>query len=504
MTHAIELSRISKSYGPQRVVSDVSLSITAGTIVSIIGENGAGKSTLAKIISGNVQPDCGEIRLFGEKLSFQHPAEAIAAGVGIVHQEISLLDNLSIAENISLGREPLIRGFLDRRKMHQIAQEALAMLSVSIDTNLRVGALSLAQKQLVEIAKALSCKAKVLIFDEPTSSLSDHDGEQLLKTICMLKTMGVTILYVSHRLSEVMQISDRVVALRDGVLSGDIPAPISDRQQLIASMIGREMRDMYEYAPRKLGTNVLRLKNYCASEAHKSFDLTIRAGEIVGIAGLVGSGRTELLEALYGIRPAASGEVYIKDTFVTITSPHAALAAGVSLVPESRKDQGLIGTFSISDTIALTANFVAGWSGMRSYSDELRAADQWRDTLEINCLNNSQPATNLSGGNQQKVILAKCLASQPSLLLLDEPTRGIDVNARKSIYKLLLSLAEQGLAILFVSSELEEVMGISDRILVMNEGVVTGELLRPNFSEQAIMALAAHHKEHQVCKDCVG
>lgn len=492
MSPAVILDTICKSYSSQRVLSDVSFSIERGETVSLIGENGAGKSTVAKIIAGIVQPDTGSMSVFGVSGPFSHPSQAAAAGVGIVHQEISLLDNLSVAENICLGREPRRYGLLDRGAMRTTAGAALARLSLTIDPGRRVGTLSLAQKQRVEIARALAYEARLIIFDEPTSSLSEHDADALLSAIESLKAIGVSTLYVSHRLSEVMRISDRVIALRDGVLSGELRAPFASREQLIESMIGRQMKDMFGYSPRSIGEPVLELTRFQASPCHEPLTASVRAGEILGIAGLVGSGRTELMEALYGVRPSCTGRIVVRGRAVAIRSPLDAMRAGIVLAPESRKEQGIVGSFSISDSIALSP-WGAGIKSplVRSRSAEASQAEHWIQTLAIKCATREQSVSELSGGNQQKVVLGRCLSSKPAVLLLDEPTRGIDVGARRAIYQQLFSLAAQGLAIIAVSSELEEIFGIADSILVMSEGRVTGKLTRAEFSEHAYMNLAA-------------
>jgi len=496
MSYALELSQISKSYGSQRVLREVSLTIEAGTVVSLVGENGAGKSTLAKIVAGITTPDSGVLTLFGTPHYFSHPSEALSAGVGIVHQEINLLDNLSVVENICLGREVTHGCWLDKTTMLAIARQALAKLSLSIEPSRRVGSLSLAQKQMIEVARALAYQAKLIIFDEPTSSLGERDAKDLLSAISQLRSIGVTSLYVSHRLSEVMQISDRVLALRDGSLSGEQLAPFLDRQQLIECMIGREMRDMYGYSPRPPGEPALELSKFQASPRHSAFDLTVRAGEIVGIAGLVGSGRTELLDAIYGVRKHTAGSILVGGAPKSISSPADALLAGISLVPESRKDQGIFGGFSIAESIAVTPYVQSKpAAAIRGRRDERATADDWVARLQINCVDSQQPVSSLSGGNQQKAILARCLASSPKVLLLDEPTRGIDIGARRAIYQLLFSLAQQGLAIIFVSSELEEVMGVADKALVMSEGAITGTLKRKDFSERAFMLLASSQPE---------
>jgi ribose transport system ATP-binding protein len=367
-----------------------------------------------------------------------------------------------------------------------------------------VGTLSVAQKQLVEIARALAQKAKIILFDEPTSSLSEQDTDHLLTTIESLRSQGVTIIYVSHRLSEVMRISDRVIALRDGRLSGELTKAQLSRENLITSMIGRELRDMYGYTPRAVGEVVLELREFQASPNHSPLNLTVRAGEIVGIAGLIGSGRSELFEALYGVRSPRAGRVFIRGKELQPGSPSVSLQAGLALVPESRKEQGIIAPFSIREMVALVSGNEGEPSLLRSLFHEATKALRWISELGIHCTGPEQPVGNLSGGNQQKVVLAKCLASKPAVLLLDEPTRGIDIGARKALYELLFALASRGLAIVFVSSELEEVMGLADRALVMNDGAIAGELSRQEYSEHKIISLASHHEPHMAYKECVG
>lgn len=492
MSFALELSGICKSYGASRVLNNISCSIETGVVVSIVGENGAGKSTLAKLIAGVTQPDSGTLTLFGSPVSFAHPAEATRAGVAMVHQEIALLDNLTVAENICLGHEPLGQGLLakrllDRSAMQDIAHEALMKIGLSIKTTTLVSALSLAQKQMVEIARALSWKARVLILDEPTSSISDTDARTLLDTVSTLRSLGVTIFYVSHRIPEVLEISDWILALRDGEVSGTLRRPHISREAIIQSMVGRDLKDMYSYKPRPLGEPVLELSQFRASPQHAPLTLRVRAGEIIGIAGLIGSGRSELLEALYGVRPPSSGTISCGDTENGYGT--------VALLPESRKEQALFESFSIAETISLSSTRGTPTLSTRSATQEYRTAEHWIRDLSIHCRGPHQTALTLSGGNQQKVVLGRCLASSPRVLLLDEPTRGVDIGARHSIYKILLQLAEQGLAIIFVSSELEEVLGLSDRILVMNSGNIAGIIERKHATEHAIMTLATHQED---------
>ena len=495
MTKLLELQGISKSFGSNVVLSDVSLSLNRGEVVSLIGENGAGKSTLAKIICGIVQPDSGSIKIHGEMVTFSHPREALAARIGIVHQELNLAENLTVAENFLLGHEPTRFGMLNRTRMEEITREGLTRLALPLDPNRLVATLSTAQRQMVEIARALSFDTQILIFDEPTSSLSEEDGKLLLQLIKMLKSQGVSILYVSHRLPEVQEISDRIVALRDGKNSGEATPPNITRENLIKMIVGREINDIYGYAPRAHGPEALRVQHFQTSEHHTPTSFSVHKGEIVGIAGLVGSGRSELLESIFGITPPLTGTVFIEGSEVRITTPRTAWDSGIALVPESRKEQGVILESSIRENIILSDRTQQSPLTARNFSSEQAQTEAFIASLKIRCTSGEQLSKNLSGGNQQKVVIGRCLATNPSVLLLDEPTRGVDVGARREIYSLLFNLAEQGMAILFVSSELEEVMGIYDRVLIMSDGEIRGELPRSELSEHAIMSLASTHQQ---------
>lgn len=491
MTPILEVAEIDKSYDSHQVLFGVNFAIQAGEIVSIIGENGAGKSTLAKIIAGITRPDSGSIYWDGHPIIFESPANAINAGIAIVHQEISLVDTLSIAENISLGREPRRWGLLDSEAMRARAAKALTTVGCDLEPARLVGSLTSAQKQMVEIARAVAFDARLLIFDEPTSSLSEREGELLLGLIRSLASRGVAIIYVSHRLAEVQSISDRVVALRDGRNSGESSRDNLDRANLISLIVGREIKDLYGYAPRTLGEPRLRLENFQATSWHAPINLSVNAGEILGIAGLIGSGRSELLEAIAGVTPPVAGTISINGSLVRALTPCEALQAGVALVPENRKEQGIVPSFSITDSITLSRAAYARYLSLRSPHTERSEALEKIRSFGIRCSGPRQAIGTLSGGNQQKVVFARCLASSPSVLLLDEPTRGVDVGARRELYAILFSLAAEGLAIVVVSSELEEVLGISDRVVIMCEGAITGELARSDFSEHAVMSLAA-------------
>lgn len=494
MTPLLEARSLSKSFSANRVLENVSLSINPGEIVALIGENGAGKSTLSKILSGIESPDSGQLLLAGSQVSFSQPRDAIDVGIGIVHQELCLADNLTVAENICLGREPTRLGMLNIQAARLIATKAIERLGCNLSPDRLVASLSTADRQLVEIARVLSYDARLLIFDEPTSSLSDTEALALLRLIRRLKGEGVAILYVSHRLPEIQEVSDRVVALRDGRNSGELHEGPFSRDTLISMIVGRELTDIYGYRPRPVGNVALSVDALRPSVQHKPCSFSVRAGEIVGIAGLVGSGRSELLEAIFGIRDPLSGSISLLGAPVTISSPAEATQAGLALVPESRKEQGIVAELSVSENVVLSRMASSGGGLVRNPSEERALAQHAVESLKVLCASVSQPVCHLSGGNQQKVVLGRCLATKPRVLLLDEPTRGVDVGARREIYSLLFSLAEQGLAVLFVSSELEEIIGISDRVLVMSDGAIRGELPRAGLSGHAIMSLAAPHQ----------
>lgn len=495
MTYLLEARGIYKSYGSVPVLHDVSLGIRPGEIVSLIGENGAGKSTLAKIIAGLTPHTSGTLILRGKEVAFSHPQEALTARIGMVHQELNLAENLTVAENLMLGREPMRRGLLDRAAMRVATQSALNRLDIRLNPDTLVAKLSTAQRQMVEIARALSCDAELLIFDEPTSSLSEEDGRKLLELITTLKAQGVAILYVSHRLQEVQQISDRIVALRDGRNSGSATPPNITKGSLIQMIVGREIQDIYGYEPRQQGEVILSVAQLQASPRHSPCSFEVRAGEIVGIAGLVGSGRSELLESIFGVSPAIGGAIAIRGMATQITEPAEAWHAGIALVPESRKEQGLLLEASIRENVNLSDRISEPLFGLRDPVRERTTSERFISALKIKCRGPEHHCRDLSGGNQQKVVMAKCLHTKPALLLLDEPTRGVDVGARREIYSLLFELAREGMAILFVSSELEEVLGIADRVLVMSDGEIKGELPRGSLSEHSIMSLASSHSQ---------
>lgn len=494
---ALALKNISKSYGSTSVLEDVSFEIDAGSIVSIVGENGAGKSTLAKILAGITPKNSGDIRIFGERGEFLNPAQAIRRGIGLVHQELAVLENLTVAENILLGHESTKRGLLDKPRNTLHAQSVLDRLSSPLSPSTLVKDLSIAQKQQVEIARALSFDAKILIFDEPTSSLSERETDHLLETIRHLKISGVTILYVSHRLAEVQAISDKVVVLRDGAITGELEPPNLSKETITTHMIGRPISDMYRYRRRPLGKTLLSIHDWAPTPSHAPLSFDLRRGEILGIAGLVGSGRSEILRSLFGLEGSNFENVYLDNTPYSARSPKEAIEQGVYLVPEDRKSEGILPSFSIRETISLACQrYMCGL--LRSFAQERVQAKKVIERSGVRCTGEDQATDSLSGGNQQKVLIGKALTTQPILLLLDEPTRGVDIGAKQGIYEQLFHLTESGVSVIFVSSELEEVMGIADRAIVMHEGALAGIIDRNQFSEERLFQLAAHN---ELCPD---
>lgn len=491
-TPLLEVRQLSKGFPGVRALEDVSLTLSAGEVLAVVGENGAGKSTLMKILAGVQTADTGEMRLNGELVRFSSVDAALSAGVALIHQELNLSDNLDVAANIFLGREPQRLGWIQRRQTFTAAAHLLKQVGLEISPRKLVRELSLGQQQLVEIAKALSINARVLIMDEPTSSLSQRDAEQLMRVIGQLRDQGVGILYISHRLAEVEQIADRVTVLRDGRNAGDLSRGEITHASLVERMVGRDVSRFYQRTPHQPGETVLEVAGLVTTTwPRESVSFTLKRGEIVGLAGLVGAGRSELLRAIFGVDPYLSGQVKVRGNLLPGARPRRAIAAGLALVPEDRKGAGLVLEMTIRENASLAslATHAKARYLVNSRYEKMLSEDSFRN-LQIRATGPEQLAGLLSGGNQQKVVLAKWLATQPVVLLLDEPTRGIDIGAKQEIYRLIDELAGQGIAILFASSELEEVIGMSDRVLVLREGQLTGELPRKNLTEQAIMQLA--------------
>lgn len=491
----LEVRGVGKQFPGVRALHDVDLTLQAGEVLSVIGENGAGKSTLMKILAGVQKPDSGQILIDGRPVDLDSVKAALDSGVALIHQELNLADNLQVGANIYLGREPSRFGFIDRSQLNADATRVLAQIGLQVNPTTALSDLSIGQRQMVEIAKAMSVGARVLIMDEPTSSLSSGEAERLFEVVKELREAGVSIIYISHRLGEVRELSDRVTVLRDGENAGNLDRQEINHDSMVRMMVGRDISQFYARQQHPVGDVVLKvqgLRTSAWSEHELSFD--IRAGEIVGVSGLVGAGRTEMLRTLFGVDQPLGGQVSICGQQVQLRSPLDAINAGIALVPEDRKLDGLVIDMSVRRNISLAALSRNRYRGgfLNRASEKQDSADMIRE-LRIKTPNDAQITRFLSGGNQQKVVLGKWLSMKPKLLLLDEPTRGIDVGAKQEIYQLMESLAKDGLAILFVSSEMEEILGMSDRTIVMHEGRITGELSREELSEESIMQLATGH-----------
>jgi L-arabinose transport system ATP-binding protein len=469
-----------------------SLEVRAGEVHGLMGENGAGKSTILKVLSGVHRPDAGRIRLDGEVRDFADPRAALVAGIAVIHQELHLVPELTVAENLLLGHFPNRHGVIDRRALVARAREELRRLGEDIDPTQKVKSLAIGQRQMVEIGKALSRDARVIAFDEPTSSLSMRETEHLMAIIAALKHQGRAIIYVSHRLDEVYSICDRVTVFRDGrrVTSFDM-MPDLDRAALVQAMVGRPIQDVYGYRPRTVGPVTLDVKGVAGRGLNKPASFEARSGEILGFFGLVGAGRTELLKLIYGAEPRTAGEIRLNGATLLCTSPRASVAAGIALCPEDRKHEGILPIASVADNLNLSCRrHQARWGLVLDRRRERRTAREYIDKLGIKTPDADTPIGLLSGGNQQKVILARWLAEHSEVLLMDEPTRGIDVGARSELYRLLYSLAESGKTIIVVSSDLAEVIGVSDRIIVMREGAIVGELGRAQATPERLIDMA--------------
>lgn len=489
---ALEMRHISKQYPGVRALDDVSLTVHEGEIHALLGENGAGKSTLMKILAGAETKDSGEILLSGHTAHIDSPQKAMSLGISIIYQEFNLVPYLSAGENIFLGREPraLLPGFVDFRTLYRRSQEVLDRLGVRLDAHAPVYRLSVAQQQMVEIAKATSKQARIIIMDEPSATLTEHELQALFTLIRQLKAEGVSIVYISHRLEEVFEICDRATIMRDGHVIATEPVANLTREQIIRLMVGRELKEAIPKVPAETGPPALSVKHLTRRGVLHDISFEVRQGEILGLAGLVGAGRTETARAIFGADPIDGGTIEVFGKPVRIRSPQDAIHYGIGLVTEDRKQQGLVLGMAVRENNTLAHLDALATLGFIRMREERQVAEKFRSNLGIKTPSIEQVTQNLSGGNQQKVVLAKWLFTGSKVLIFDEPTRGIDVGAKSEIYKLMNELAAQGVAILMISSELPEVLGMSDRILVMHEGRIMGELSRAEATQEKIMHLA--------------
>ena len=487
-----EVREVSKRFPGVLALDQVQLKLFQGEVLALVGENGAGKSTLMRILAGEETPDSGQVFLDGKAVSVDSVNTASRLGIALIHQELNLSDNLDIGANIFLGREPVRLGLIDRKRIYRESRKVMRKVGLTGSPAELVGSLSIGQQQLVEIARALSLRARLLIMDEPTSSLSQRETERLLQVVRELKAEGVGVLYISHRLGEVKKLADRVLVLRDGTNAGELSREEIDHDRMVKLMVGRDVSQFYRRIPYRPGRLLLEAHKL-RSPTHPQYEISfsIRAGEIVGVAGLIGSGRTEMLNLLFGIDRPLAGKIWIQGQPLRLGRPFDAIQAGLALVPEDRKQQGLILTMALRRNLSLAglrANQLSG--GLLNKSQERQLAIEMIERLQIKTPGLDEVVEYLSGGTQQKVVLAKWLSLEPKVLLMDEPTRGIDVGAKEEIYGLMEELARDGVAILFSSSEMEELLGMSHRLLVMHEGRISGGLKGDEFSEEAVMQLA--------------
>lgn len=496
MSHVLEVRGVGKYFPGVRALHHVDLSIGESEVVAVLGENGAGKSTLMKILAGVQGPDEGTIRLAGNEVKIDSVEEGLALGIALIHQELNLATNLTVGANIFLGQEPRRNGLIDERRIAEEATGYLERVGLDVPPETLVADLPIGKQQLVEIAKALSTDARILIMDEPTSSLSRKETERLFEVVRGLRESGVSIVYISHRLGEVIELADRVVVLRDGENAGELSGSEITHDAMVGLMVGRDLSRFYAHEPNEPGETILSVEGL-RTPAHPGHEISfeLRAGEIVGMAGLVGAGRSELLETLFGVTPALSGRILVGGRETVLSSPQAAIGAGLALVPEDRKGKGLVLDMAVADNVSLAAVGRDSRAGFLDFRAEEEIAAEMTGKMKIKTPSSRQIVRFLSGGNQQKVVLGKWLAMKPKVLLLDEPTRGIDIGAKQEIYALMEELAREGVAILFASSELEEVIGMADRVLVMHEGALSGELPREELGEESIMRLATGRVE---------
>ncbi len=492
MQEFLEFNSISKGYPGVQALSNVSFTVRRGTVHGLMGENGAGKSTLIRVLSGDQSADSGEIRIDGAAQSYRSVRDAFDAGVIVIHQELQLVPELTVAENLWLGRFPGRAGVIDRAKLIDVVRGKLAEIGIDIDPRAKVGTLSIGERQMVEIAKAVMADARVIALDEPTSSLSSRESEVLFALIDRLRAQGKVILYVSHRLDEIFRLCDSLTVLRDGKLASH-HADISQitREQIISEMVGREIANIWGYRARERGDVRLDVKDLAGRKLRTPITFTVRQGEILGFFGLIGAGRSEMTRLVYGADARSQGSVMVDGEKVPADSPPSAIRAGIVLCPEDRKSEGIVQGRNIEENIAISSRRHFSPFGIIQPKKEAELAERFISKLRVRTPSRKQDILNLSGGNQQKVILGRWLSEQGvKVLIIDEPTRGIDVGAKSEIYEILYELAAQGMAIVVISSELPEVMGITDRIVVMCQGRVAADIERAEFDDRRILAAA--------------
>jgi ribose transport system ATP-binding protein len=493
----LEMRGISKRFPGVVALDNVTISVGAGEVIALCGENGAGKSTLMKILGGVYQPDGGEIIVDGRPVKINNVTDAMKLGIAFIHQELNVLDNLDVAANVFLGREPLLKpfGLINRQKIYADTEPFLKRLGLNVSSHARLDQLSIAQQQMVEIAKALSLNARIIIMDEPTSSLTLTETDRLLELVCELSAQNVAVIYISHRLGEIEHCADRVVVLRDGKNAGELPAADVQHDKIVNLMVGREIKSAYVASTTRPTPGFLKVRNLTSGRyPAKQVSFDAAKGEILGFAGLVGAGRSEIAKAIVGLDRFAGGAVSLGGEDVPVGNARGAINRGIYLVPEDRRGEGLVTQMTVRENVTLPSlKRFAPFNFIRR-DLERKTANEQIQSLQIKTPGAETFVLNLSGGNQQKVVLGKWLSMGPKVMILDEPTRGIDVGAKAEIYRLMRALADSGAVILMISSDMEEVLNISDRVAVMHEGQITGVLERADCNEENIMQLAVGRK----------
>lgn len=487
----ISMENIHKAFGTNKVLEGVDMEIESGEVHALMGENGAGKSTLMKILTGLHQKDEGTVTIDGEARTFANPKEAEEFGIAFIHQELNVWPDLTVLENLFINKEPVTKfGLIQTKKMKAIANEQFEKLAVSIPLHKEAGQCSVGEQQMIEIAKALMTDAKVIIMDEPSAALTDREIEKLFDVIRSLKKQGVSIVYISHRMEEIFTICDRITVMRDGQTVDTTPIPETSFDDVVRKMVGRELTDRFPERTPEPGESVLEVKGLGRKGVFRDVHFTARAGEIVGVAGLMGAGRTEIMRTLFGLDGKYEGEIFVNGQKVDVKNPSQAVKLGLGFITEDRKGEGLVLDFPIKDNIALPSLRSFTKNSLIQEKEEQEFVDMLIKRLTVKTESSKTEAKNLSGGNQQKVVIAKWIGIGPKVLILDEPTRGVDVGAKREIYQLMNELTDRGVAIIMVSSELPEVLGMSDRVLVVHEGTIAGELNRDEADQEKIMTLA--------------
>ncbi|QST00909.1 sugar ABC transporter ATP-binding protein [Pontibacillus sp. ALD_SL1] len=487
----ISMENIHKAFGTNQVLEGVDMEIKHGEVHALMGENGAGKSTLMKILTGLHQKDEGTVTIDGGEKTFANPKEAEQFGIAFIHQELNVWPDLTVLENLFINKEPVTKfGLIQTKKMKAIANEQFEKLAVSIPLHKEAGQCSVGEQQMIEIAKALMTDAKVIIMDEPSAALTDREIEKLFDVIRSLKASGVSIVYISHRMEEIFTICDRITVMRDGQTVDTTPIPETSFDDVVRKMVGRELTDRFPERTPDPGEAVLEVKGLGRKGVFQDVNFNARAGEIVGVAGLMGAGRTEIMRTLFGLDGKYDGEIFVNGQKVDVKNPSQAVKLGLGFITEDRKGEGLVLDFPIKDNIALPSLRSFTKNSLIQEKEEQEFVEMLIKRLTVKTESSNTEAKNLSGGNQQKVVIAKWIGIGPKVLILDEPTRGVDVGAKREIYQLMNELTDRGVAIIMVSSELPEVLGMSDRVLVVHEGTIAGELHRDEADQEKIMTLA--------------